>query len=266
MSHPVTSKAEENAYRNENFAGHFNVYDAKSVCIAGVYLEDNVVYRCARYFASKSDRPLFVETPSFLSSLIKIVDKSSFQIDYEAIVGYRKYRDNSSLTWGDRLHKGETILLPLSAPVNERWMLVVMMKVETTVYFRILDSMWCSYRGLHVPLTEGLVRVVHLMGGLGDLDITTVTDSEAIPLQQRNTHNLCGYHVIARVWMLSTDQQKKRLCHRHIDTIQRYIQYIVLTKDKGVVDVRCGDNTETEFVLEEWSRYFILSSIYFKFY
>ena len=165
------------------------------------------------------------------------INTSGFDLNYDCLVDLLKNsRANSDPTWGDRLCKGETRLLPVSVPLNEHWMLVYLRKVGTKVYIRVLDSMHSTFHRLHVPLTDCLTRLCYLMGGLDDLDVISITGSEVIPLEQWHILNFCGYHVIARVWMFSTGQVKKQLRHCDVDVIQKFIQFMVLSKEMRAVD------------------------------
>lgn len=142
-------------------------------------------------------------------------------------------------------------MLPLSVPLNEHWILVVIFKNSSNVCIKVLDSMHWENCGLHIQLTEQLVRVTQLMGINGP--VVNITGEEVIPIEQRRLYCFCGFHVIARVWMAATEQTAKKLEHTQVDDLRQYIQYMILSRDieKHAIFVPHGDDSEEEeFKLE----------------
>ena len=125
---------------------------------------------------------------------------------------------------------GQQLLLPVTVPYNEHWLLVVLFKKATSVCIKVVDSLhWENIQGgVHTDLTTQLTKVTQLMG-FPDA-IVDVTEEEVVPVEQRGAFHFCGFHVLARVWMAATNQSAKWLQHSHVDTLRRYIQYMTLTK------------------------------------
>ena len=243
----ITTEKEVALYGKERFAGPFTTLDANAVCRYGQYLTDVVVYRFSQYFA-RDRKDLYVESPAFVHSL---VDVDKMEVNYENVAHFlKKTSELKAPTWSDRLKNGvlshvdsytyptpvvptrtigQRLMLPLSVPLNEHWMLVVIFKKSSNVYIKVLDSMHWDNRELHTQLTQQLVRVTQLMGTHGT--VVNITGEEVIPIQQRNLYCFCGFHVIARVWMAATEQTAKKLEYNQVDDLRRYIQYMILSKD-----------------------------------
>ena len=84
MRVPMLNNSDKNEFRKEHFAASFTVFDAKLVCIAGLHLEDKIVYRCAQYFVSKSKKPLFLESPSLVHCLVHM-DTLDFDLNDDCL-------------------------------------------------------------------------------------------------------------------------------------------------------------------------------------
>ena len=144
-------------------------------------------------------------------------------------------------------------MFPLSVPMNEHWILVVMFKKTSNVYIQVLDSMHWKYSklGFHKQLTQQLVVVTQLMGI--HETVFNITAEEVVPLQQRRLYCFCGFHVITRVWMAATEQTEKKLVNTQVHGLRKYVQYMILSKEIEKYDIfaaQCDDSEEEEFKLE----------------
>ena len=70
--HPVLADDEQNKLGCEKFSELFSVLDVKSVCTFGWFVPDKIVHALGTHFTSKADTPLFVEHPSFISSVVNL--------------------------------------------------------------------------------------------------------------------------------------------------------------------------------------------------
>jgi len=276
MGAPIRTFEDKEKFEKETFVAPFSVHDVKSVCTVGQLIPDVVLYTFAKYFGSNSSKenPLYVENPSFINS---VVDLKNLKVNYTGDVHthtlpitypcflriiftlnatglalFMQQRIKKSIpTWGERLQKGIRVLLPVSLPENEHWILVVLSKITRKVYIKILDSMHSTYEEHHTGLVEAVVRVCHLMTGLGGLDIIWI--ATPVPLEQKLLYNFCAFHVLTRVWMESTRQVGKKITHEHVSMMRRYVQYMILTKNKDIgcdAEGKQEDSDENEFCLE----------------
>lgn len=144
-------------------------------------------------------------------------------------------------------------MLPVSVPMDEHWILVVIFKNSSNVYIKVVDSMhWENAKsGVHNQLTQQLSVVTQLMG-IHEA-IVNITGEEVVPIQQRCSYCFCGFHVIARVWMAATEQTAKKLLYTHVDDLRHYVQYMILSKEIEKYDIfvpQDDDSEEEEFKLE----------------
>lgn len=159
--------------------------------------------------------------------------------------------DDDTPTWGTRITKGERILLPVSLPKDEHWVLVVLYldRIVNQVCIKVLDSMHRRFEYKHDRLIEAVTRLLYLMGGLGELFVTKVF--QPIPLEQKLGFNFCGFHVLLRVWMEATKQVTKKIQHTHVESVRRYVQYMLLSKSIVCEEEKPEEHSEEdEFVLE----------------
>ena len=66
------------------------------------------------------------------------------------------------------------------------------------------------------------------MGGAGELIFHWYPCPT--PLEQKLAFNFCAFHVLARIWMESVGQVGKKIQHDDVDTIRKYVQYMMLIK------------------------------------
>jgi len=91
-------------YAKEKFAGPFTTLDASVVCRYGEYLSDVVVYRFSQFFA-RNRNDLYVESPSFIQSLI---DMKTREINFENLSQFmHDVPQHNVPTWGERILKGK---------------------------------------------------------------------------------------------------------------------------------------------------------------
>lgn len=239
-------------FRKENFTGPFTTLDVHRVCRRGEFISDEVVFRFSRHFASKHFtsewKKLYVESPAFISS---ILDVEKMNIQFKSLAYFMKQVDDNKLpTWGQRLTQGQRVLLPISVPLNVHWLLVVMWKEDNMINIEVVDSMYWENQimQLHERLVEKIVKIIQLMGGVGKTPITAV---ESVPLQQHKMYHFCGFHVLARIFMESTNQTKNVLTSPDIEKVREYVQYMILSKETMEHKVfEYVDSEEDEFTLE----------------
>ena len=199
-----------------------------------------MVYTLGKHFASTSEIPLFVEDPSFIGS---VVDLETLEVNHDGI-GLLRMQKKSQLTWGDRLEQGVRVLLPVCYPKDEHWLLVVLSRLGKRVYIKVWDSMHKYFAEFHESIVKVMVKAMQLMGGVGE-SISFKPLDQTTPLEQRHSHNFCGFHVLMRIWMESTGQKEKKIKHYTVDLIRRYVQYMILSKEVGVGSEFVGEQEES---------------------
>lgn len=273
----VYDTAKTEIYAKETFAGPFSTLDVAAVCRYGAYISDAVVYYFAR-FMTRNRKDLFVESPALVHTL---VDVTTMQVNVENVAHFMiKTMENGAPTWWERLQKGgfpstphlhtrytlctpflhlmytlpgQQLLMPVSVPYNEHWLLVVIFRKNASVCIKVVDSLhWVNTEsGVHENLTAQISTITQLMGFTEQ--IVNITQEQVVPIEQRKLYCFCAFHVVARVWMAATGQTAKSLEHAHVDTMRRYIQYMTLSKEIMKFPTFCGkpdESEEEEFELE----------------
>ena len=216
------------------------------MCRYGEFISDVVVYDFAKFF-TRGRKDLYVESPAVVHTMVNV---TTMEVNRENVAHFM-VKNSENLSWWQRLKKGwypmctpctphlhtfcslpgQQLLLPVSAPLNDHWVLVVLFKRPRRVCIKVVDSLhWKNKQdGIHARLTAQLTMVTQLMGFTEA--IVNVTEEQVVPVEQRGAYNFCGFHVLARVWMAATNQSHKWLHIKHVDTIRRYIQYMTLSKE-----------------------------------
>lgn len=121
-------------------------------------------------------------------------------------------------------------------------MLVVISKLRDRVYIKVWDSLHTQFAVYHRNMVQALVKAMQLMGGLPPKTRFKLLDQQ-IPLQQRNDSNMCGFHVLTRIWMESTGQVGRKIAWGTVDAVRKYVQFMILSKKVGNV---LGENSSEE--------------------
>ena len=136
-------------------------------------------------------------------------------------------QDNgSNPTWGERLAQGARVLLPIC--FLDHWILVVLSPYPQRVNMRIFDSMHSTFEAYHTPFVHVLARVCQVMGRFDD-SVTITHVQSTTPLEQRLSCNFCAFHVLMRVWMYASRQVDTKITYRDIETMRKYVQYMLLS-------------------------------------
>ena len=137
-------------------------------------------------------------------------------------------QDNgSNPTWGKRLAQGARVLLPIC--FFDHWILVVLSPSRQRVNMRIFDSMHSEYEVYHKSFVHVVARVCQVMGRFDDSFTITHVQSTT-PLEQRLSLNFCAFHVLIRVWMYASRQVDTKITYGDIETIRKYVQYMLLSR------------------------------------
>ena len=123
-------------------------------------------------------------------------------------------------------------------------MLVVFSKMRDRVYIKVWDSLHTQYAEYHRNIAQALCKTIQLMGGIPHKTKFKLLDPK-IPLAQRKGFCTCGFHVLTRIWMESTGQIGRKITWGTIETVRRYVQFMILSKKIG--NVKQEDSSEEEY-------------------
>jgi len=139
--------------KKENFSGVFSTWDLLTVCKSGVYIPDNVMYRCARHMiAEHTVGTVFIVDPAIISHLI---DLRTLRVNRDNVATYKRDVDkNLRPRWIDRLVQGYTVALGINFPKGKHWIGLflnlappaILSNSKAVLYARIQDSMHTHFQ------------------------------------------------------------------------------------------------------------------------
>ena len=209
--------------------------DVLPVFVTGKFINTKMVHRLCRFVVSLSgNKNVYVEDPHAAA----LATAKSWP-DYEFAVNHNRIKD-MQVKWGDVVHAGKIVFIPISYPYGEQWNCAVLWRGKTKKLRVRVFNPWPVADERDLAIAHALIKVFHAM------DTTCTSEEwEFCPPHDvfaiRESEKRCGLFAVARAWQVASLQG---LTHRMNPGVLRAVTHCMQVQLLKRNRILCGEDDE----------------------